>query len=246
MTDNLPKLIFACKSDIGLKRPNNEDASVERPELGFFSVADGMGGAAAGEIASGIYVDTALEVFSRPGGRTGEEIFERVKEVFSLANERILDHARKNENHQGMACTAELIAFTYGSFVVGHMGDSRTYRLRNMRLRQLTRDHSLIEDHIDHGLISEMEAKRNPYRNVILRAVGAEETLALDTIKGRIDHGDLFLLCTDGLTNMVNDHLIEEILTLGIPVEEKVGRLIALAKEAGGDDNITVLLVEIL
>ena len=246
MKKNIPKLTFAAKSDIGLKRTNNEDTSIARPGLGFFSVADGMGGAAAGEIASRIFVDTVLEVFSAFDEDSEGVTFERVKRAFSLSNERILDHAGEHEAHKGMACTAELIAFTHESFFVGHMGDSRTYRLRYGRLRQLTKDHSLVQDQIEHGLISERDARRNPYRNVILRAVGAEETLALDTIKGRIEHNDLFLLCTDGLTNMVNDPLIQEVLTLGIPLDQKTERLIDLAKEAGGDDNITVLLIEIL
>jgi serine/threonine protein phosphatase PrpC len=246
MKNNSPKLTFAGKSDIGLKRQNNEDASIARPELGFFSVADGMGGAAAGEIASRIYVDTALEVFSAPEEGSEEETFERVKRAFSLSNERILEHAEEHEARKGMACTAELIAFAHESFVVGHLGDSRTYRLRNGRLRRLTRDHSLVQDQIEHGLISEKEAKKNPYRNVILRAVGAEETVALDTIKGKIERNDVFLICTDGLTNMVNDSLIQEVLTLGIPLDQKAERLIDLAKEAGGEDNITVVLIEIL
>ena len=244
MKKNISTLNFAAKSDIGLKRSNNEDTSIARPELGFFSVADGMGGAAAGEIASRIFVDTAFEVFSAPQEGSEEETFDRIKRVFSLSNERILDHVGTHEAHKGMGCTAELIAFAHESFFVGHMGDSRTYRLRNGQLRQLTRDHSLVQDQIEHGLISERDARRNPYRNVILRAVGAGKTLALDTINGKVVPNDTFLICTDGLTNMVNDALIQEVLTLRIPLDQKTERLIDLAKDAGGYDNITVLLIE--
>ena len=246
MQSNIPKLIFSGKSDLGLRRANNEDAFIVNAELGFFLVADGMGGAAAGELASHIFADAAQEVFSAPGGRSETDTPERVKRAFILANERILDHVEENKQHQGMACTAELIAFTPVSFVAGHMGDSRTYRFRNRRLKQLTRDHSLVQDQVEQGLINEAEARRSPYRNIILRAVGTEDQLALDLIKGKINPGDTFLLCTDGLTSMADDPLIEEVLCWNMPVPQKIERLVDLAKSAGGDDNITVVLVEIV
>ena len=243
---NLPQTDSSGKSDIGLKRSNNEDAFVARPELGFFLVADGMGGAAAGELASCIFADTALELFSTPGGRTEGETMERVKRAFSLANERILDHVKENALHRGMACTAELLALSHPGFVLGHMGDSRTYRFRKNNLKQLTQDHSFIQDQIDQGLITQEEARTHPNRNVIFRAVGAEESPALDLVRGKTCSGDLFLLCSDGLTDMVDNTIIQGVISLATTLPQKAQKLIDLAKSSGGNDNITVVLVEII
>ena len=143
-----------------------------------------------------------------------------------------------------MGCTAELMAFSDASYILGHVGDSRTYLFRQGRLKQITQDHSLVQDQIDRGLLTPEEAKKHSLRNVILRAVGAKETLAVDLITGKVMAGDLFLLCSDGLTGMVDDPPIEETLSLSISLVQKVERLITLAKEAGGNDNITVVLCE--
>ncbi|MDT8273692.1 MAG: protein phosphatase 2C domain-containing protein, partial [Desulfomonilia bacterium] len=124
-------------TDVGMKRTNNEDAYVARPEMGFCALADGMGGAAAGEIASRIFVDTSQEVFSAHGEVSLDEGSALIQKVFSLANQRILDHVMEYPQHKGMGCTAELIAFAGDSFILGHMGDSRTYRLRQGELKQL-------------------------------------------------------------------------------------------------------------
>jgi protein phosphatase len=231
-------------SDPGLKRFNNEDASLVRAELDLFAVADGMGGAAAGEVASQLFVETALEVFSKNERRSEEETVELVQEAFGLANERILKHTVENPQHQGMGCTAELMAFSSQGYVLGHVGDSRSYLFRKGQLRQLTRDHSLVQDQIDQGLITPVEAQRHSLRNIILRAVGAGETLAVDLIKGKSLPGDIFLLCSDGLTDMVDDPSIQEILSLSLNLVQKVEKLIDLAKSAGGYDNITVILCE--
>ncbi len=233
-------------SDLGLKRFNNEDASLVSVEWDLFAVADGMGGAAAGEVASQLFVETALEVFSKNERRSEQETLELVQEAFRLANERILKHTIQNPHHQGMGCTAELIAFYNQDYVLGHVGDSRTYLLRKGQLRQMTRDHSLIQDQIDQGFITPVEAKRHSLRNIILRAVGAKETLAVDLIRGKSSPGDMFLLCSDGLTDMVDDPSIQEILSLSLTLIQKVEKLINLAKSAGGYDNITVILCEMV
>lgn len=233
-------------SDIGLKRFNNEDASLIRADLDLFAVADGMGGAAAGEVASQFFVETALEVFRKNERRSEQETFELVQEVFRLANERILKHVVENPRHQGMGCTAELLAFSGSDYVLGHVGDSRGYLFRKGQLRQMTRDHSLIQDQIDQGLITPVEAKRHSFRNIILRAVGAEETLAVDLIRGKSLPGDIFLLSSDGLTDMVDDPSIQEILSLSMDLYQKVEKLIHLAKSSGGHDNITVILCEMV
>jgi serine/threonine protein phosphatase PrpC len=238
------RIISAGRTDIGLKRKNNEDAYLERLDLGVFAVADGIGGSAAGEIASGIFVETAREVFER-GGYSDTETSTRVQEVFRLANERILLNTEEYPDHRGMGCTAELIAFRGGRFFVGHIGDSRTYLFRGGELRRITRDHSLVQDQLEQGLITREDAKRHRLRNVVLRAVGIDAAVALDMINGRIAPGDIALLCSDGLTDMVDEDLIEEILGSALGLTDKVEQLVESAKTAGGNDNITVVLCEV-
>lgn len=234
------------KSDPGLKRANNEDAFLVRPELGLFAVADGMGGAAAGEVASQIFMDTALEVFSSHSNQPEQEKFHWVQEVFRQANERILQYASENPHHQGLGCTAELITFYDQNYVLGHVGDSRAYLFRRGQLKQLTRDHSFLQEQIDQGLLSPEEAKNHSMRHVILRAVGIEDTLALDLLRGKAFAGDLFLLCSDGLTDMVEDSEIHNILLSSLRLDQKGDALIEIAKSAGGKDNITVVLCEVI
>ncbi|MCP4627875.1 MAG: Stp1/IreP family PP2C-type Ser/Thr phosphatase [bacterium] len=242
----MPKIEFFGKTDVGLKRTNNEDDFVISPELGFCLAADGMGGAAAGELASRFFAESATEVFSGADRRTERETLDLVQKAFSFANKRILDHVKESVHHKGMGCTAELVAFSDEGFVLGHIGDSRTYRLRNGQLKQLTQDHSLVQGQIDQGLITPEEARSHHLRNVILRAVGVSDNLALDLLKGKTFSGDLFLLCSDGLTDMVDDSLIGQVLSSATALPQKVDELIDSAKSAGGLDNITVVLSEVI
>ncbi|MBN1931799.1 MAG: Stp1/IreP family PP2C-type Ser/Thr phosphatase [Desulfobacterales bacterium] len=246
INQKVPKITMYGRTDIGLRRENNEDTYVVEPESGFCLVADGMGGAAAGELASGIFAEIAVDIFEEFRGQSEQETLEYVQKTFRLANERILDHVKENPHHKGMGCTAELLAFSNTGFVLGHIGDSRTYRFRNGQLKQLTQDHSLVQDQINQGIITSTEARTHPMRNIILRAVGIKEKVSLDLIRGKTVSGDFFLLCSDGLTDMVDDHDIERILSLHHPLPQKVEELIAIAKSAGGKDNITVVLSEML
>jgi protein phosphatase len=234
--------IFSGKTDIGLKRENNEDAFVISSELDFCLAADGMGGAAAGELASRIFAESTLEIFESNTSRSEEDVLKQVQKAFSFANKKILEHVAQNPDHEGMGCTAELLAFSDQGFILGHIGDSRTYRLRNGQLQQLTHDHTLVQQQVDEGLISSDRVKNHPLRNVILRAVGLNKELALDLIRGKIISGDLYLLCSDGLTGMVQDDQIQEILCSDIDINGKVDKLIETAKAAGGDDNVTVVM----
>ena len=152
------RIISSGRTDIGLKRKNNEDAYLERLDLGVFAVADGIGGSAAGEIASGIFVETARDVFER-GFYSDTETSTQIQEVFRQANERILLNTEEYPDHRGMGCTAELIAFRGGRFFIGHIGDSRTYLFRDGELRQITRDHSLVQDQLEQGLITPEDAR---------------------------------------------------------------------------------------
>ncbi|MGC9323811.1 MAG: Stp1/IreP family PP2C-type Ser/Thr phosphatase [Desulfomonilia bacterium] len=229
-------------TDVGLIRKNNEDSYLVDDEGRFCALADGMGGAAAGEIASRIFVETGLEVFSDYEEFTGDEGYELIQKTFGLANKRILDHVIEFPEHTGMGCTAELLAFTGEGFVLGHMGDSRTYRLRDGQLKQLTRDHSLVQDQLDQGIITPEQARNHAHKNVILRAVGVSQNPSLDIIRGKTFPGDLFLLCSDGLSDMVHDDLIASVCTSSADLEKKGADLISLAKQAGGKDNITVVL----
>ena len=232
------------KTDVGLKRTNNEDAFVVRPDLGFWAVADGMGGAAAGEVASRIFVETATEAFT--SNSTEETQMDRVKNAFTLANSRMLDHVAAHPDHAGMGCTAEILAISGDDIFIGHIGDSRTYRLRNAELKQLSQDHSLVQEQINQGLISEQDARSHAMRHVILRAVGNKEPIELDLLKGKGLPGDIFLLCSDGLTDMIDDAAIRNCLTQGESLQALADQLIELAKAAGGKDNITVVLVKLL
>ena len=240
------KINYFGKTDIGRVRSNNEDTFLINPDTGFCLVADGMGGAAAGELASRIFADTALEVFRKAQKRSEIEILKRVQTTFSLANERILNHVKKTPLHKGMGCTAELIAFSDGNFVLGHLGDSRIYRIQRGQLRQLTKDHSFIQQQIDKDLISPEEARKHPLRHVITRALGIEEKCDLDILRGKTHSGDLFLLCSDGLTDMVDDNLIHKVLSSFMDLAQKTEKLVEMAISAGGRDNVTVVLSEIL
>jgi PPM family protein phosphatase len=238
------RIVSFGKTDCGLRRPNNEDAFLVKPEFGFCLVADGMGGAAAGELASQIFSETTNEVFSAADFSNADRV-QLIQQSFLLANDRILKHTDVTPAHKGMGCTAELIAFFGDKFILGHMGDSRTYRLKNGQLKQLSQDHSLVQEQLERGLITPEEARTHTMKNVILRAVGVDETPALDLVRGNLAVGDLFLLCSDGLTDMVEDADIMAVLASGKPLIQKTEKLIELANDAGGHDNITVVLVEI-
>ncbi len=234
------------RSDVGLKRTNNEDALIVKPEVALWALADGMGGAAAGEIASQIFVETALAIFTKNRGSSEEEIIRLIQKTFLEANTKILNHVQEHPAHKGMGCTAELLTFWGPNFFLGHVGDSRTYLLRQGILKQLTKDHSLVQEQIDQGLLTKEEAKRHNLRHVIIRAVGVEDDLAVDLIKGKVIPDDLFIICSDGLSDLVEDKLIHD--TLGDPLidlEQKGEKLISLAKAAGGHDNITVILCQV-
>ena len=234
--------IFAGKTDVGCKRSNNEDQYVVNPEYNFCAAADGMGGAAAGEIASLIFIDTASEILADNFNRSENEVLFHVKKVFSNANEKIQTHIEKNPDHDGMGCTAELLTFYDKRFILGHVGDSRTYLLRRGELKQITQDHTLVQQQVDAGIIPQSNVKTHPLRNVILRAIGHKKELQIDIARGNIFPGDLFLLCSDGLIDMINDDQIKDILCSDIDINEKAAELIESSKAAGGDDNITVVM----
>jgi protein phosphatase len=232
-------------TDQGLHRTKNEDTILVDEDRGFCLVADGIGGTAAGDIASQLFAQTAANIFSTKQGR--DDIgSERVKKTFQTANHEILAYAHDHPDCKGMGCTAELLTFNHHSFVLGHMGDSRTYRLRNKNLKQITTDHSLVQEQLDQGMITKEEALHHAYKNVILRAVGIKKDPALDLLSGKIFPEDIFLLCSDGLSDMVDDAMIQEILESDTGLGEKTEALVHQANANGGKDNISVVLAQVV
>jgi serine/threonine protein phosphatase PrpC len=242
----MTEIRFSGRTDAGIRRLDNEDAYILVPGLNLCALADGMGGAAAGELASKIFVDAVRELFSEVQQRSEQGSVELVEQTFRVANERIVDHARQNPEHKGLGCTAELLAFFDQGYVLGHVGDSRSYLFRQGGLKRLTNDHSVVQLQIDQGLITPAEARKHPLRNVILRAVGTSEVLAVDLIRGKTLPGDLFLLCSDGLTDMVEEHVFQQVLAADLALSHKADKLVELANSAGGHDNVTVVLGEVV
>ena len=234
------------KTDVGLRRSNNEDAFVSAPERGLLALADGMGGAVSGEVASAIFADAVRELLSAGLPSAVEEAEGLVRNTFLLANRRIRELAARAPEHEGMGCTGEMVLFAGDRYVAGHVGDSRVYLYRDGRLRQVTKDHSLVQEQFDRGVLTPGQARVHAYRHVLLRALGIHDALAVDLLSGKADPGDLFLLCSDGLTDMVEDLIIEERLASDLSLEAKAERLVRDACDAGGYDNVTVVLGRVL
>jgi protein phosphatase len=225
-------------SDPGRRRRQNEDSYVVTPPL--FALADGMGGAQAGELASRI----AVETMGAEADSTGEE---RVEKLIREANRRVFVRSHEDVGASGMGTTitAALVADD-GTVTIGHVGDSRAYRLRGDRLEQLTEDHSLVAELVRSGRLSAEEADRHPQRSVITRAVGTDPEVDVDVFTVPGEPGDLFLLCSDGLTDMVGDDEIQRILAEGRDDLETTARdLVNRANRGGGEDNITVVFFEL-
>lgn len=239
------RIAMIGQTDVGMRRTNNEDAFVVLPERGVAAVADGMGGQASGEIASAIFAEAVRELFGGASAAGNPAATELVAESFRLANERILNMSEAQPQHRGMGCTGELVVFEGDRYALGHVGDSRSYLFREGVLSQITKDHSLIQEQVDNGLISASEARNHTFKNVILRAVGVEEALAIDLLRGESRPGDIVLLCSDGLTDMIPDETIANALGRPLALAQKADRLVELAKMAGGRDNITVVLCEV-
>jgi PPM family protein phosphatase len=229
----------AGTTDAGRKRRRNEDAFVHDPPL--FAVADGMGGAQAGEVASRLAA-AAFREFHEADQLEPEE---RVAAIIQEANRRIYERARTDAQASGMGTTITAALLVGGTVVVGHVGDSRAYRLREGRLVQLTEDHSLVADLVRSGRLSPEEADTHPQRSVITRALGTDAEVDVDTFTVDAEPGDLFLLCSDGLTTMVADEEITKIIAEADTLAEATKALVKAANRAGGEDNVTVVLLSL-
>jgi protein phosphatase len=228
----------AVLSDTGRKRRHNEDAFIVQPPL--FAIADGMGGAQAGEVASRL----AAEALRGAGdGSTAEE---RLVSLVQEANRRVYERQTEDEATSGMGTTVTAVLVDGDELVVGHVGDSRAYLVREGRLAQLTEDHSLVQELLSDGRLSPEEAERHPQRSVITRAVGTDPDVDVDLRRNAVEAGDVVLLCSDGLTDMVTDEAILRIVEQNRhDLDGAVRALVDAANAGGGEDNITVICFEV-
>jgi PPM family protein phosphatase len=226
-------------TDPGRKRRRNEDAFVIDPPL--FAVADGMGGARAGEVASRLAAAVFREFHEADG--LGAEA--RVSAIIQEANRRIYERAASDAQASGMGTTITAALVADDGLAIGHVGDSRAYRLRGGRLEQLTSDHSLVADLVRSGRLTPEEADAHPQRSVITRALGTDPEVDVDTFTVDAEPGDIFLICSDGLTTMLGDEEIHDLVVSVRDLEQAGKTLVKAANRAGGEDNITVVLFEL-
>ncbi len=238
---------FTCagNTDVGVVRQGNEDNFLVDHQRGVFIVADGMGGHAAGEVAS----DMAVGIIARDvdGIRSlpEEAAAERLGEAIRSANAAIFDRTLAEHDKRGMGTTVTVMVLFARRYLIGQVGDSRAYLLRNGEFAQITKDHSYVQEQVDAGLLTPEQARTHPYSNVITRCVGANEEVVPDIYYGRIRSGDIILLASDGLTGMLEDEQLAAILKTEGGPDTWVDRMIADANRRGGLDNITVVVVRI-
>ena len=225
------------RTDIGRMRRQNEDAAWFDESRAVFAVADGMGGHLAGEVASRMAIE-AVQRMAKDNACPG---IAALREAVASAHETILAHAQDHIECAGMGTTLSVLWLGVNYAYIAHVGDSRIYRLREGSLTQITQDHSLVEELVRAGLITREQARTHPRRNIITRALGTHGENEPDLLVTDVRDGDLFLLCTDGLTGMVADGDIERVLREN-DMETAADRLLALALEAGGRDNVTLIL----
>ncbi|MGI8801773.1 MAG: Stp1/IreP family PP2C-type Ser/Thr phosphatase [Solirubrobacteraceae bacterium] len=227
---------YHAGTDTGRERRANEDSYFARTPV--FVVADGMGGAQAGEVAS----RTAVELFAAGLDENLASAEQRLARRVHEANERIHELSRADSQRAGMGTTITAVHVGAGEVAIAHVGDSRAYRLRAGKLALLTEDHSLVAELVRQGKLTEREADEHPQRSIITRALGPEPEVEVDTLTHRGHDGDIYLLCSDGLTSMLRESRVHEILCSATALEETARALIAAANAAGGRDNITVVL----
>jgi serine/threonine protein phosphatase PrpC len=228
-------------TDTGRRRLRNEDAFICEPPL--FAVADGMGGARAGEVAAGLAAAALEEAGTETRGAEG------VAALIVEANRRIWERSLNDPLTAGMGTTvtAALVDHSSGTVAIGHVGDSRAYLLRQETLEQLTTDHSLVAELVQSGVLTPEEAERHPQRSAITRALGTEPTVEVDAFTVEADAGDLFLICSDGLSAMLtDDRVASAIESAGRDPDRAADALVAAANAEGGEDNITVVLFEMV
>jgi len=238
---------FCLRTDPGLARENNEDSVTydEATRLGI--LADGMGGYNAGEIASGMattFIKSELGRWLAQAGRhaNAREVRRAMEICVDNANRSIFNAANSNPHYSGMGTTLVVGVFQDERLVLGHIGDSRCYRLRDGAFVQITKDHSLLQEQMDAGLITAEQAATSTNKNLVTRALGVEDAVLLEVNEHKVEPGDLYLMCSDGLSDMIDDPGISRILAEDSTLEQKASRLVDAANGNGGRDNISVLL----
>jgi protein phosphatase len=232
----------AAGSDVGRRRAANEDHYALAPEVGLYLVADGLGGHVAGQIASEIAAESALRTVRTLEGAQ-PSLAEKLRYAVIAANREVHETSRKRRELTGMGTTLVALLAQEGRAALAHVGDSRAYLVRGDRIRQLTDDHSLVGELVRRREISADAAREHPQRHVLTRAVGVRPQVEPDLAELSPEAGDVFVLCSDGLTGHVRDEEIALAVADGVDPQEAVDRLIRLANERGGEDNITVVIV---
>ena len=245
---------FGARSDTGRVRENNEDSYRLSPDLGLYVISDGMGGQASGEVASRLATETIM-AHCRAARRNPSLPFvgapldgisplaNRLVSATRLANREICDSARITASQRGMGATVTAAWFHDGRMTLAHVGDSRAYRYRAGELEQLTTDHSFVAEQVRHGMMSAHEAGSSSMQSVLLRALGVEPEVEIDVDEQLVLPGDTILLCSDGLTRELSDPAIAAVLGATSDAEEAAARLVNLANQAGGGDNVTVIVL---
>jgi len=241
---------FFSAVDTGRARSNNEDSVAVDEPAQLAVLADGMGGYNAGEVASGMltaFIRAELGRWLQEASisATDHEVRRAMDICVDNANRAIFNAANSNPQYAGMGTTLVLAVFRDQRLLVGHVGDSRAYRLRGGRLLQITRDHSLLQEQIDAGLITPEQAAFSANKNLVTRAVGVEDTVILESHVHDIQPGDIYLMCSDGLSDMLDDQTIAQVLQMYDSIEAAGAALIEAANDAGGKDNIAVILVRV-
>lgn len=250
------KIEIAGLTDTGQLREHNEDSIATEASIGLAVLADGMGGHQAGEVASQIAVEAVTEKLNRYlqareanpiEDDTNDHYVEKLVEAVEDANAQILRIAEERPECRGMGATIVAAFFKNDQFSVAHLGDSRMYRLRGDTLEQITEDHSLVQELVRQGMLTPEEAQGSLNKNLITRALGIEDNVTPDVSQGKTEEGDLYLLCSDGLTDVVDDEQIRQTLhDANGKLQECASTLVNMANEAGGPDNISVVLVRTL
>jgi protein phosphatase len=240
---------ICAETDTGLERAQNEDAVAFDAATGLCILADGMGGHNAGEVASGMavtYIKSELREWMRTAGKEVKtaQVQAAVLQAIDKANSAIFNMSKSNSQYFGMGTTLVVGVFRHDALILAHIGDSRCYRLRDHKLQQLTKDHSVLQEQIDAGLWSTGPASLRD-KNLVTRALGVDAMVQADIAHHALETGDVYLMCSDGLSDMVDDDMIATFLQEADSIEQRAQRLVAAANAGGGRDNISVLLAQV-
>lgn len=240
---------ICATTDPGLTRSNNEDSVTFNAATRICILADGMGGYNAGEVASGMATafikSEMIDWLAQKGKNVPAKDLRQAMEIcVEKANSSIFNASGSNPRYTGMGTTLVMGVFMQDRLMLGHIGDSRCYRLRNGQIEQITKDHSWRQEQIDAGLMNGEQALPHQHKNLVTRALGVGNKVLFEIREFEVVQDDLYLLCSDGLTDMITDRQIADILSTADPFDSKASQLVAAANEAGGHDNISVLLVK--